>query len=50
MRGALLAADRVIERVVSRGDRRRPTKRRKGYTQKAVVGGHKVYLRTGKLA
>src|SRR3546814_9869362 len=22
--------------------------RRKGYTQKAVVGGHKVYLRTGE--
>ena len=22
--------------------------RRKGYTQKAIVGGHKVYLRTGE--
>ena len=25
-----------------------PPSRRKGYTQKAVVGGHKVYLRTGE--
>jgi ribonucleoside-diphosphate reductase alpha chain len=40
--------ERVIERVVSRGDRRRLPNRRKGYTQKAVVGGHKVYLRTGE--
>ena len=29
-------------------DRRRLPNRRKGYTQKAVVGGHKVYLRTGE--
>ena len=28
--------------------RRRLPQRRKGYTQKAVVGGHKVYLRTGE--
>ncbi|KJS34797.1 MAG: ribonucleotide-diphosphate reductase subunit alpha [Rhodospirillaceae bacterium BRH_c57] len=28
--------------------RRRLPHRRKGYTQKAVVGGHKVYLRTGE--
>jgi ribonucleoside-diphosphate reductase alpha chain len=40
--------ERVIERVVSRGDRRRLPSRRKGYTQKATVGGHKVYLRTGE--
>ena len=25
-----------------------PPNRRKGYTQKASVGGHKVYLRTGE--
>src|SRR5207237_4266479 len=37
--------ERVIERVVSAGRRRLPN-RRKGYTQKAIVGGHKVYLRT----
>src|SRR3546814_3029150 len=29
-------------------DRRRLPHRRKGYTQKAIVGGHKVYLRTGE--
>ncbi len=40
--------ERVVERVVQRGDRRRLPNRRKGYTQKAIVGGHKVYLRTGE--
>jgi ribonucleoside-diphosphate reductase alpha chain len=39
--------ERVIERVVNAGRRRLPN-RRKGYTQKAIVGGHKVYLRTGE--
>ena len=29
-------------------ERRRLPQRRKGYTQKATVGGHKVYLRTGE--
>jgi ribonucleoside-diphosphate reductase alpha chain len=40
----------VVERVVERWirDRRKLPNRRKGYTQKAVVGGHKVYLRTGE--
>ena len=40
--------ERVIERVSSSADRERLPDRRKGYTQKAVVGGHKVYLRTGE--
>ncbi|MEQ8655275.1 MAG: vitamin B12-dependent ribonucleotide reductase [Kiloniellales bacterium] len=41
--------ERVIERVVERDvERERLPGRRKGYTQKAVVGGHKVYLRTGE--
>ncbi len=40
--------ERVIERFVMRAERRRLSNRRKGYTQKAVVGGHKVYLRTGE--
>jgi ribonucleoside-diphosphate reductase alpha chain len=39
--------EKVIERIQSR-DRERLPHRRKGYTQKAVVGGHKVYLRTGE--
>jgi ribonucleoside-diphosphate reductase alpha chain len=38
--------ERVVEKVVQRGDRRRLPNRRKGYTKKATVGGHKVYLRT----
>jgi len=39
--------ERVIERVAEQGRHRLP-ERRKGYTQKAIVGGHKVYLRTGE--
>jgi ribonucleoside-diphosphate reductase alpha chain len=39
--------EKVIERVVAH-ERDRLPHRRKGYTQKAVVGGHKVYLRTGE--
>ncbi|NQV22197.1 MAG: vitamin B12-dependent ribonucleotide reductase, partial [Rhodospirillales bacterium] len=40
-------AERIVERIVA-NERRRLPQRRKGYTQKAVVGGHKVYLRTGE--
>jgi len=43
---AMQVAERVVERLVA--ERRRLPNRRKGYTQKAVVGGHKVYLRTGE--
>ncbi|HWA92037.1 MAG TPA: vitamin B12-dependent ribonucleotide reductase [Rhizomicrobium sp.] len=39
--------EKVIERVQSR-EREKLPQRRKGYTQKALVGGHKVYLRTGE--
>jgi ribonucleoside-diphosphate reductase alpha chain len=42
--------ERVIERMRARAERERLPDRRKGYTQKAVVGGHKVYLRTGEYA
>jgi len=42
-------AERVIEKIVEvQAKRNRPPHRRKGYTQKATVGGHKVYLRTGE--
>jgi ribonucleoside-diphosphate reductase alpha chain len=45
-------AERVVEKIVERVERIREREklpsRRKGYTQKAVVGGHKVYLRTGE--
>ena len=47
-RRAEIVAERVIERVVERAKRTRLPQRRKGYTQKAIVGGHKVYLRTGE--
>ena len=40
--------ERVAERILQKGERRRLPQRRKGYTQKAIVGGHKVYLRTGE--
>ena len=47
---AAAAAKQLAERVVVRylTKRRRLPDRRKGYTQKAVVGGHKVFLRTGE--
>jgi len=42
----LAAAERLVYRYISK--RRAMPARRKGYTQKARVGGHKVYLRTGE--
>ncbi|MBL4808306.1 MAG: vitamin B12-dependent ribonucleotide reductase, partial [Rhodobacteraceae bacterium] len=47
----MVLAEKMVEKViikeVARGREKLPH-RRKGYTQKAVVGGHKVYLRTGE--
>ncbi|MCW5723823.1 MAG: hypothetical protein KIS81_02580 [Maricaulaceae bacterium] len=41
--------ERVVERIIERrAERRRLPDRRKGYIQKATVGGHKVYLHTGE--
>ncbi len=40
--------EKVVERIVVMRERERMPDRRKGYTQKAVVGGHKLYLRTGE--
>ncbi|HQS17877.1 vitamin B12-dependent ribonucleotide reductase [Reyranella sp.] len=48
---ASIIAERIVERIVERevrAGRERLPQRRKGYTQKAIVGGHKVYLRTGE--
>ncbi len=49
---AVTLAEKVIEKVVVkeiiRSHREKLPHRRKGYTQKAIVGGHKVYLRTGE--
>ncbi|MCY4260252.1 MAG: vitamin B12-dependent ribonucleotide reductase, partial [Rhodobacteraceae bacterium] len=46
--GRISEAARRITEEVFRKERRILPLRRTGYTQKAVVGGHKVYLRTGE--
>ncbi|WP_078601733.1 vitamin B12-dependent ribonucleotide reductase [Thioclava sp. DLFJ4-1] len=49
---AAVLAEKIVEKVlvkeIVRSHREKLPERRKGYTQKAVVGGHKVYLRTGE--
>ncbi|MEH6664342.1 MAG: TSCPD domain-containing protein [Brevundimonas sp.] len=41
--------ERIVEKVVERDrTRRKLPDRRKGYIQKAAVGGHKVYIHTGE--
>ncbi len=49
---AQVLAEKIVEKVVVkeivRSNREKMPQRRKGYTQKAMVGGHKVYLRTGE--
>lgn len=47
---AVTITEKIIERVVERvvREREKLPNRRQGYTQKATVGGHKVYLRTGE--
>ena len=53
---AVQVTEKIIERIVERivhekevvREREKLPNRRKGYTQKAMVGGHKVYLRTGE--
>ncbi|WCR09485.1 vitamin B12-dependent ribonucleotide reductase [Paracoccus stylophorae] len=49
---AAVIAEKVIEKIIVkemvRSHREKLPQRRKGYTQKANVGGHKVYLRTGE--
>ncbi len=46
-----MVTERIVERIIEVEAQRKREKlpnRRKGYTQKASVGGHKVYLRTGE--
>ncbi|MDR3512879.1 MAG: ribonucleotide reductase, partial [Caulobacteraceae bacterium] len=44
-----VVTERVVEKIIERErTRRRLPDRRKGYIQKAAVGGHKVYLHTGE--
>ncbi|TGD45284.1 vitamin B12-dependent ribonucleotide reductase [Pseudotabrizicola sediminis] len=49
---AMVIAEKIVEKVIIkeivRSHREKLPERRKGYTQKAIVGGHKVYLRTGE--
>ena len=50
-----IVTEKIIEKIIDRvvyvkqqQERDKLPSRRKGYTQKASVGGHKVYLRTGE--
>ncbi|NEY89213.1 vitamin B12-dependent ribonucleotide reductase [Tabrizicola oligotrophica] len=49
---AAVLAEKIVEKIIVkeiiRTNREKLPERRKGYTQKAIVGGHKVYLRTGE--
>ncbi|MEM8635566.1 MAG: vitamin B12-dependent ribonucleotide reductase, partial [Pseudomonadota bacterium] len=47
---AQAVAEKIVERIIEKEVRSREMlpDRRKGYTQKARVGGHKVYLTTGE--
>ncbi|HKH96246.1 MAG TPA: vitamin B12-dependent ribonucleotide reductase, partial [Beijerinckiaceae bacterium] len=49
---AAQVSEKIVERIIERVERLREREklpgRRKGYTQKAIVGGHKVYVRTGE--
>ncbi len=49
---ARVLAEKIVEKVIVKeiikSHREKMPQRRKGYTQKANVGGHKVYLRTGE--
>jgi ribonucleoside-diphosphate reductase alpha chain len=51
---AAAVAEKMVERVIERvqvqvsREREKLPNRRTGYTQKAIVGGHKVYLKTGE--
>ncbi|MGF9562119.1 vitamin B12-dependent ribonucleotide reductase [Neorhizobium sp. JUb45] len=47
---AVTVTEKIVERIIERVSREREKlpNRRQGYTQKANVGGHKVYLRTGE--
>ncbi|SIS88738.1 ribonucleoside-diphosphate reductase class II [Roseivivax lentus] len=52
---AAVLAEKIVEKIVIKEvekatAREKMPERRKGYTQKAIVGGHKVYLRTGEYA
>jgi ribonucleoside-diphosphate reductase alpha chain len=47
---AAVVSEKIVERIVEKyqAERRKLPNRRSGYTQKASLGGHKIYLRTGE--
>jgi ribonucleoside-diphosphate reductase alpha chain len=49
---AVTVTEKIVERIVERVERLRSQEklpsRRKGYTQKAKIGGHTIFLRTGE--
>jgi ribonucleoside-diphosphate reductase alpha chain len=49
---AAAVSEKIVEKIVERIERQREREkmpnRRTGYTQKAIIGGHKVYLHTGE--
>jgi ribonucleoside-diphosphate reductase alpha chain len=48
-----VVTERIVEKVIERvraSEREKLPHRRRAYTQKAIVGGHKVYLHTGEYA
>ncbi|MBT8425022.1 MAG: vitamin B12-dependent ribonucleotide reductase [Silicimonas sp.] len=49
---AEVLAEKIVEKIIIKEiaarHRDKMPERRRGYTQKAIVGGHKVYLRTGE--
>ena len=47
---ATQVTEKIVEKIVevAVAERQKLPERRKGYTQKTIIGGHKVYLRTGE--
>ncbi|QQA44530.1 vitamin B12-dependent ribonucleotide reductase [Pelagovum pacificum] len=50
---ATVLAEKIVEKIIVKEVERQQARekmpqRRRGYTQKAIIGGHKVYLRTGE--
>ena len=45
---ATVLAERIIEKIIHKTGREKLPNKRSGYTQKASVGGHRIYIRTGE--
>ncbi len=46
---SVIMAEQIVQHIV-RSERRKLPNRRRSYTQKAIIGGHKVYLHAGEYA